>query len=46
MPKMCGTARRKPKFAPDVTTMTTLGPGLKHIATANRIKGASCSIMD
>src|SRR5262249_20044354 len=45
MPRMCGTARRKPKFAPDATTITTLGPELRHIAAANRIRDANCSVI-
>ena len=28
IPRMCGTVRRKPKFAPDAVSITLLGPGV------------------
>lgn len=43
---MCGRARRKPKFAPEAVIITTLGPGVKHIASENRTSGPSMSRID
>ena len=41
MPSICGTVRRKPKFAADAVTSTTFGPGVSVIATANSTSGPS-----
>jgi hypothetical protein len=43
MPSMCGIARRKPKLTADAVTMTTFGPGVRHMAIANRTNGPSIS---
>src|SRR5262249_25858455 len=45
MPSMCGTARRKPKFAVEAMTITTFGPGVRHVAAANSTSGPSSSGM-
>src|SRR5262249_55417983 len=39
-PSMCGTVRRKPKFAADAVTMTLFGPGVSDIDT---VKGSTVS---
>jgi hypothetical protein len=35
MPSICGTMRRKPKFAAEVVTSTTFGSGVGVTAAAN-----------
>ena len=41
MPKIRGSAPRKPKLAAEAVTSTTLGPGVRHMAAANRTSGPS-----
>ena len=41
IPSICGTARRKPKFAADAVTITTFGPSVRHKAIANVANGPS-----
>src|SRR5688572_15114766 len=45
MPSICGSVRRKPKFAAEAVTSTTLGPGVRVMTTANNIRGPSNSFM-
>ena len=39
MPNICGSVRRKPKFAPDANSITLLGPGVAELTKAKAKKG-------
>jgi hypothetical protein len=41
IPRMCSTVRRKPKFAPEASSIMLLGPGVPAVAKANRTKASS-----
>lgn len=42
-PAICGTVRRNPKFTPDASNKTLLGPGVTDVTKANVIKARNRS---
>src|SRR5262245_59081271 len=44
MPNMCGSVRRKPKFAPDAVSITLFGPGVMDMTKEYVAYGSGSSM--